>query len=78
MALRPIPAIRHFGCMKSFNSSPREYPGPELFLRDNQQEYLQASAYAGYDFIFDDPHRKVIELLCCSPAPQNCLPNRAA
>ena len=41
----------------------RSREGPELFLRDYQQGYLQAGAYAGYDFIFDDPVRKVIELL---------------
>jgi len=46
----------------------RSRAGPELFLRDYQQGYLQADAYAGYDFIFDDPVRKVIELLCWAHA----------
>jgi len=39
-----------------------------LFLRDYQQGFLQADAYAGYDFIFDDRARKVIELLCWAHA----------
>ena len=46
----------------------RSREGPELFLRDYQQGYLQADAYAGYDFIFDDSVRKVIELLCWAHA----------
>jgi len=46
----------------------RSRAGPELFLRDYQQGYLQADAYAGYDFIFNDPVRKVIELLCWAHA----------
>ena len=46
----------------------RSRAGPELFLRDYLQGYLQADAYAGYDFIFDDPARKVIELLCWAHA----------
>jgi len=46
----------------------RSRAGPELFLRDYQQGYLQADAYAGYDFIFDDSDRKVIELLCWAHA----------
>jgi transposase len=46
----------------------RSRAGPELFLRDYQQGYLQADAYAGYDFIFDDPARDVIELLCWAHA----------
>ena len=46
----------------------RSREGPERFLRDYQQGYLQADAYAGYDFIFDDPVRNVIELLCWAHA----------
>jgi transposase len=46
----------------------RSRDGPEVFLRDYQQGYLQADAYAGYDFIFDDPDRDVIELLCWAHA----------
>jgi len=46
----------------------RNRAGPELFLRDYQLGYLQADAYAGYDFIFGDPVRKVIELLCWAHA----------
>ena len=46
----------------------RSREGPELFLRDYQQGFLQADAYAGYDFIFDNPARKVIELLCWAHA----------
>ena len=42
--------------------------GPELFLRDYRQGYLQADAYAGYDFIYNDPDRDVKELLCWSHA----------
>ena len=46
----------------------RSREGPELFLRDYKQGYLQADAYAGYDFIFDDPVRDIIELLCWAHA----------
>ena len=46
----------------------RSREGPELFLRDYRQGYLQADAYAGYDFIFDDRDRNVIELLCWAHA----------
>jgi len=46
----------------------RSREGPEIFLRDYQQGFLQADAYAGYDFIFDDPDRDVIELLCWAHA----------
>jgi len=46
----------------------RSREGPERFLRDYQQGFLQADAYAGYDFIFDDPLRDVIELLCWAHA----------
>jgi len=42
--------------------------GPGLFLRDYQEGYLQADAYAGYDVIFADPDRQVKELLCWSHA----------
>ena len=46
----------------------RSRAGPKLFLRDYVEGYLQADAYAGYDFIFDDPVRKVLELLCWAHA----------
>jgi transposase len=49
----------------------RNREGPELFLRDYLQGYLQADAYAGYDFIFADPDRDVIELLCWAHARRN-------
>ena len=42
----------------------RSREGPEIFLRDYPQGYLQADAYAGYDGIFADPLRQVLELLC--------------
>ena len=46
----------------------RSREGPEKFLRNFQQGYLQADAYAGYNFLFDDPTRKVMELLCWAHA----------
>jgi len=46
----------------------RSREGPELFLRDYKQGYLQADAYAGYDFLFNDPTRQVLELLCWAHA----------
>lgn len=46
----------------------RSREGPEKFLRTFQQGYLQADAYAGYNFLFDDPTRKVMELLCWAHA----------
>jgi len=46
----------------------RSREGPQEFLRNYQQGFLQADAYAGYDFIFDDPARNVIELLCWAHA----------
>ena len=55
----------------SITVANRSREGPELFLRDYQQGYLQADAYAGYDFIFDDPDRHVIELLCWAHAGRN-------
>ncbi len=42
--------------------------GPELFLRDYVEGNIQADAYAGYDFIFNDPDRSVLELLCWAHA----------
>ena len=52
-------------------TTSRSREGPQSFLRDYQQGYLQADAYAGYDFIFDDPDRHVIELLCWAHARRN-------
>lgn len=46
----------------------RSRAGPELFLRDYKDGYIQADAYAGYDFIFNDPGRSVFELLCWAHA----------
>ena len=46
----------------------RSREGPELFLQDYRQGYLQADAYAGYDFLFTDPTRQIIELLCWAHA----------
>ncbi|MCP4714915.1 MAG: IS66 family transposase, partial [Deltaproteobacteria bacterium] len=42
--------------------------GPEEFLRDYTEGYIQADAYAGYDFIFNDNNRSVLELLCWAHA----------
>ena len=49
-------------------TATRGREGPEEFLRDYKHGFLQADAYAGYDFIFDDPGRDVIELLCWAHA----------
>jgi len=49
-------------------TTSRSREGPQMFLRDYQQGYLQADAYAGYDFIFDDRVRNVKELLCWAHA----------
>ena len=46
----------------------RSRAGPEEFLRDYKEGFLQADAYAGYNFIFDDPLRNIIELLCWAHA----------
>lgn len=46
----------------------RSREGPEVFLRDYKEGHLQADAYAGYDFLFNDPTRQVIELLCWAHA----------
>ena len=46
----------------------RSREGPEEFLRDYKEGFLQADAYAGYNFIFDDPLRNIIELLCWAHA----------
>ncbi len=42
--------------------------GPENFLRNYKEGFLQADAYAGYNFIFDDIERNVEELLCWAHA----------
>ncbi len=42
--------------------------GPEEFLRNFKEGFLQADAYAGYNFIFDDTARNVEELLCWAHA----------
>ncbi|KKL14062.1 hypothetical protein LCGC14_2519530, partial [marine sediment metagenome] len=49
-------------------TTSRSREGPQSFLQDYQQGYLQADAYAGYNFIFDDPYRSVLELLCWAHA----------
>jgi transposase len=46
----------------------RSREGPEKFLADYKQGYLQADAYAGYDVIFDEAGRDVKELLCWAHA----------
>jgi len=46
----------------------RSREGPQGFLRDYKEGFLQADAYAGYNFIFDDPLRDVIESLCWAHA----------
>jgi len=46
----------------------RSREGPQEFLRDYKEGFLQADAYAGYNFIFDDPLREVIESLCWAHA----------
>ncbi|MBD3251927.1 IS66 family transposase [Candidatus Uhrbacteria bacterium] len=46
----------------------RERAGPEAFLRDYQEGFLQADAYAGYDRIYKDEKRNVQELLCWAHA----------
>ncbi len=42
--------------------------GPQDFLRNYKEGYIQADAYAGYDFIFNDSDRSVLELLCWAHA----------
>ena len=46
----------------------RSRHGPMEFLRDFTSGFIQADAYAGYDFIFSDPQRSVQELLCWAHA----------
>ncbi len=46
----------------------RSRSGPEVFLRDFTSGFIQADAYAGYDFIFNDKQRSVEELLCWAHA----------
>lgn len=46
----------------------RSREGPQGFLREYKEGFLQADAYAGYNFIFDDPRRDVIESLCWAHA----------
>ena len=41
----------------------RSRDGPLEFMKDYNR-YLQADAYAGYDALFNDPNREVIELAC--------------
>ncbi len=41
----------------------RSREGPLEFMKDYNR-YLQADAYAGYDALFNDPNREVIELAC--------------
>jgi len=46
----------------------RSREGPLRFLRDFKNGFLQADAYAGYDGIFNDLLRCIIELLCWAHA----------
>ena len=46
----------------------RSREGPQQFLADYKQGFLQADAYAGYDFLFNDPTRNIVELLCWAHA----------
>lgn len=45
----------------------RERAGPEKFL-EGYRGYLQADAYAGYDALFKDPKRGLIEVGCMAHA----------
>ncbi len=45
----------------------RSRDGPDTFLK-NFSGYLQADAYSGYDQIYDDPEREVIEVACWAHA----------
>ncbi len=46
----------------------RSRNGPMEFLQDFTCGFIQADAYAGYDFIFNDKQRSVAELLCWAHA----------
>ncbi|MBN2842979.1 MAG: IS66 family transposase, partial [Sedimentisphaerales bacterium] len=46
----------------------RSRNGPAEFLKEFTSGYIQADAYAGYDFIFNDKQRSVEELLCWAHA----------
>ena len=46
----------------------RSRNGPVEFLKEFTSGYIQADAYAGYDFIFNDKQRSVEELLCWAHA----------
>ena len=46
----------------------RSRNGPVEFLKDFTSGFVQADAYAGYDFIFNDKQRSVEELLCWAHA----------
>ncbi len=45
----------------------RSRAGPEAFL-DDFTGYLQADAYAGYDHLYQDPKRQVVEVACWAHA----------
>jgi len=49
-------------------TSDRSSRGPESFLQEYRTGFIQADAYAGYDFIFNDIERCVRELLCWAHA----------
>lgn len=49
-------------------TSDRSSRGPGEFLREYRSGFIQADAYAGYDFIFNDKERCVRELLCWAHA----------
>lgn len=46
----------------------RQREGPQTFLRDFKNGFLQADAYAGYDCIFNDSCKNIKELLCWAHA----------
>ena len=45
----------------------RSRAGPKAFL-DDFAGYLQADAYAGYDQLYQDPKRRVVEVACWAHA----------
>ena len=49
-------------------TSDRSREGPGTFLENYRQGFIQADAYAGYDFLFTDSKRSVKELLCWAHA----------
>jgi hypothetical protein len=46
---------------------PRSRDGPDAFL-ETFTGYLQAAAYSGYDHLYEDPDRQVVEVACWAHA----------